>query len=201
MKREQELDTLYPVILGVPEEKQRLSGREKVAYLSVHARKALFLSAEFTGIELDGLEKDANGVPLPSGGFFWSLSHKPLYVGGVVSNRPVGLDIEQIRDITPGLFKKVARDEEWNLGGGRGADLFFRFWTAKEAVIKANGTGIRDLLKCRVMEINDKQNLAIRFQEQTWQIESIDFNGHRAAVVSNDHNINWKILKEENSCM
>ncbi|MBU4317322.1 MAG: 4'-phosphopantetheinyl transferase superfamily protein [Proteobacteria bacterium] len=195
------MEILNPVILAVLEEKKGLSGREKVKFLSDHARKALGLSADFSGIRLGKLEKDENGVPLPSGDYFWSLSHKPLYVGGVVSNSPVGLDIEQIREISPGLFKKTASQEEWALGKEPEKDLFFRFWTAKEAVIKANGTGIRDLLKCRVTDIIDSRNLMIRFQNKTWQIENMVFNGHTAAVVCSKQIINWTILREENSCI
>ena len=123
------------------EEKTGLVGREKVAYLSRHARAALNLSAEFSRIRLGKLVKDDDGAPLSSNGYYWSLTHKRCFVAGVVSDARVGIDIEEIKPRHRGMFKKVAVPEEWELLDADPFHLFYRYWTAKEAVIKAWGAG------------------------------------------------------------
>ena len=184
---------LFPVILSVPDKARSLSGRERVLFLSRHARMALARSAELSGIRLGELEKDEKGVPLPSAGNYWSISHKPLYVAGVVSDRPVGIDIEQIHEINPALYRKVAGEDEWMLGDGRSIDLFFRFWTAKEAVIKVRGTGIRDMRKCRVIEVRDKNTLRIECSGVIRDIEQVYFDGHIASLICPDHSVRWEL--------
>lgn len=190
------MNTLYPVLLSVPKEKRQLSGKEKVIFLSRYARVALQCSAMQSRVRIGDLNKDSDGVPLPTNGYFWSLTHKPLYVGGVVSPHPVGLDIEEIKPCSQGLFKKVAHQEEWNLDDADPYDLFFRFWTSKEAVIKTEGTGIRDLLRCRVVEILDPKNLLIRFQEKIRHIEHYYFHNHIASIVKDQYKIDWRVLQE-----
>ena len=188
------MNTLYPVILPVPKEKQNLTLREKVLFLSGHARGALHLSAKFSNTRLGDLRKNDGGVPLPSNGYYWSLSHKPFFVGGVVSLRCIGLDIEEIKPCSIGLFKKVAKKAEWDLEDTDPYNLFFRFWTSKEAVIKSRGTGIKDLLKCRVVELLDENNLLIRFCGEEHHIEHFYFNGHIASITKDRYKIDWKIL-------
>jgi 4'-phosphopantetheinyl transferase len=184
---------LHPVILSVPEETQNLSPRERVIYLSRHARRALELSARLSGASPGPLTKNADGAPLPSNGVYWCVTHKPLYVGGVVSVCRIGMDIEQLRPFHPGLYKKVACDAEWRLSDEDRFDLFFRFWTAKEAVIKALGTGLRDLLNCRVVEIQNKTGLVIRIGGETFEVEHRYFDHHLASVVKNGADVLWRI--------
>ena len=50
--------TLYPVILPVPAEVRDYKPRERVVFLSRHARQALKRSARKIGVELGKLEKD-----------------------------------------------------------------------------------------------------------------------------------------------
>ncbi|WDN90175.1 4'-phosphopantetheinyl transferase [Desulfosarcina sp. BuS5] len=182
---------IYPVILPVPEKDQILSGREKVLYLSRHARKALAVSARKNGFVLTELVKDDQGAPKPFDGKCWSITHKDEYVGGVVSPARIGIDIEKIKSCSKSLFKKTASQKEWSLSDEEPDRLFFRYWTAKEAVIKANGTGIKDLLKCNVIKIMDKNRLVVGYMDNTWIVEHFFFNGHIASVVKNSKVIEW----------
>lgn len=184
---------LYPVILAVPDKEQKLTGREKVANLSNYARRALEISAQKSCIELGDLTKNENGAPLPFDGNYWSLTHKPRYVGGVIAPTQIGIDIEKIRPCSKALFRKTANESEWGLSDADSFKLFFRYWTSKESVLKASGTGIRDLSKCRIVQIIDRNHLVINYEDRKWLIEHFYFDGHIASVVKNDFDVEWTI--------
>jgi 4'-phosphopantetheinyl transferase len=184
---------LYPVILAVPDKEQKLTGREKVANLSNHARRALEISAQKSCIELGDLTKNENGAPLPFSGNYWSLTHKPRYVGSVIAPTQIGIDIEKIRPCSKALFRKTANESEWGLSDADSFKLFFRYWTSKESVLKASGTGIRDLSKCRIVQIIDHNHLVINYEDRKWLIEHFYFDGHIASVVKNDFDVEWTI--------
>ena len=190
--------TLCPVILPVPDEVNEFVPRDRVVFLSRHARKALQISAEKSGVRLDKLVKDENGVPQPFDGTFWSVTHKSRYVAGVAAPTPTGIDVERIRSFSDGLFKKTASESEWALADMESDSTmaFFRFWTAKEAVLKATGIGIKDLLKCRVHQIVDDNHLRIHYEGQDWLIEHFAFDRHIASIVQNRYRIDWSVEHE-----
>jgi 4'-phosphopantetheinyl transferase len=184
--------TIYPVILPVPADARDLPPPRKVRFLSRHAREALRRSAEHLQVELGPLEKDPRGAPRPFQGYFWSLTHKPDYVGGVLAPTPVGLDLEKIRPCSEALFRKTASEEEWALAGHSDRDrLFFRYWTAKEAVLKTGGEGIRDLSRCRIRKVCDDAHLLVDYGEATWPVEQIFFDGHVASVTIQGGRLEW----------
>ena len=185
---------IYPVILSVPADAKELTRRARVKYLSRHARRALEISAEKSGIKLGELIKEDNGSPLPFDGNYWSVTHKPEYVGGVIASEQIGIDIEKIRPCSKGLFKKTADDREWALSDTDPLILFFRYWTSKEAVLKAGGTGLTDLSKCRIVQIIDDNNLIISYKNKKLFVEQFFFNGHVASVIKTTSRIEWTIL-------
>jgi len=192
---------LHPVILSVPEQVQEFKPKDRVIFLSRHARRALTRSADKSRIRQGELLKDENGMPLPFDGTFWSITHKTQYVAGVVAPTPIGIDIEKIRDLSRGLFRKTATDREWALGGTAEKSLltFFRFWTSKEAVLKATGIGIKDLLKCQVRQILDDCHLVIHYEGKDWLIEHFFYDRHIASIVQNSFHIDWTIEKQVSS--
>ena len=187
---------IHPVILAVPNQKQHLKGREKVSFLSRHARKALEISAQKRQIQLGDLEKNENGVPLPFNGNYWSVTHKTEYVAGVIARERIGIDLEKIRPFKEGLYKKAASENEWELSDIDKIALFFRYWTSKESVLKASGTGIRDLLKCRITQIIDDKHLVVNYREYNWVVEHFFFNGHIASVVKNNVDVKWAFFTD-----
>lgn len=196
---------VFPVILPVPLKDRKLKGRERVKALSRLARQALEISAVKCRLRIGELIKDDHGVPLPFDGHYWSLTHKPKYVGAVISLQKTGIDIEEVRTISSPMFQRVAGDREWRLGGSRSEMLFFRFWTAKEAVLKAEGVGMAGLSNCVVKQLWDRQHLEIAYQDKRYLIEQVYFNGHIAAVVKNKLDSQWTIQRthvkrSEESC-
>jgi 4'-phosphopantetheinyl transferase len=189
------MPTVYPVILPVPPDARDLPPKRRVRFLSRHAREALRLSAERMQVEIGPLEKDARGAPQPFKGNFWSLTHKPAYVGGVVAPAVVGLDLEQVRSCSPALFRKTASDQEWALAAGGDMLLaFFRYWTAKEAVLKTGGEGIKDLSRCRIARIESDSRLLVDYAGQIWPVEHFFFDGHVASIANSGCRVQWLLL-------
>jgi 4'-phosphopantetheinyl transferase len=148
-------------------------------------------------VELGPLEKDHRGAPLPCRGHYWSVTHKPEYVGGVLAPSPVGLDLEKIRPCSDALFRKTASEEEWALAGTRDRDrLFFRYWTAKEAVLKTGGEGIKDLSHCRIRDVLDETHLLVAYGGTAWPVEQVFFDGHVASAASRGVRLEWSFLKQ-----
>lgn len=184
-------DTIYPVILPVPAADQQRKGREKVNFLSRYARLALEQSCAKSGLRLEDLPKDDQGVPLPVDGVYWSLSHKSAIVGGVAATLPVGLDLETVRPVKQALLARVADAAEWRLAGDREAASFFRFWTAKEAVLKAVGKGMAGLSRCRIVEIVTPTRMMLRYDSLPWPVEHRWFGSHVAAIAVQQGAVAW----------
>lgn len=188
------MTVIYPVLMPVSVSGRALAGRERVAHLSTLARRALSLSSKKSGVSLDRLDKDERGAPLPFEGTYWSVSHKETCVAGVVAPAPVGIDIERVKPCSEALFRKTGTDEEWALGGGLPDDhLFFRYWTAKEAVLKTGGAGFREFSQCRVRCVVDDKILALSYRNREWLVEHFYFEEHVAAVVKAEWDIAWSM--------
>lgn len=185
--------TLHPMILAVPQGEAPQKGRAQVSFLSAAARLAARLSAEKIGGTLGRFPKDANGVPGPEGGLFWSLSHKVGYVAGVAGPIPVGIDVERIRPVRKGMWQRLAGDREWSLAAGRTVDDFYRYWTAKEAVLKKFGSGIGDLRRCKIHRLLDNHRMVVYYKEGYWLVEHLFLDGHVAAVVKGADRVRWHI--------
>jgi len=185
--------TIYPVILAVPAEVADFKPRDRVKFLSQHARLALKRSAQKSDLPLGDLMQDDNGAPLPSNNVYWSITHKTQYVAGVAATTPVGIDIERIRECSPGLFARTAGEPEWALSDRENTSLitFFRYWTSKEALVKTAGTGLKDLLKCRVTRIIDDRHLELHYSDRQWLIEHYFFDQHIASITQDSYQIEW----------
>jgi 4'-phosphopantetheinyl transferase len=190
---ENQADCIYPVILSVPEDARSLKGGDRVKLLSRYAREALKISADKKNIKIGKALKDHNGMPLPFEGNYWSLTHKPDYVGAVVACEPTGIDIERIKEVSDAMYRKIADSSEWRLSDAGPYIDFFRFWTAKEAVLKAAGVGMKGLSSCRVQQIFDHRHMAVDFKGKLFSIEHFQFRGHIAAVVENEFRVEWTI--------
>jgi 4'-phosphopantetheinyl transferase len=185
---------IHPVIWPVPLAEQQLKMRAKVTALRSQARLALERSAQFSGLRMGTLEQAQNGAPLPSNGIHWSLSHKNIYVAAVAALMPVGIDIEQIAPVSDGVAKRLAGDSEWELAPVRDLYLFFRYWTAKEAVLKAVGAGLTGLEKCRVEAIPDDLHLRLSYEGRFWSVtHHWVAPEHLVSVTSDDVDIQWHV--------
>jgi 4'-phosphopantetheinyl transferase len=186
---------LHPVILPLTTEEQRLRGRARLQALSRRAREALARCCEASGVTLGPLEKGDRNIPLPFHGTFWSLSHKPRFVAAVVGPAPIGIDIEEITPRTEGLHDYIASKAEWALAD-RSWETFFRFWTAKEAVLKAVGVGLAHLKKARIHAILNTDNLIVDYASRPWHVGHFRFQNHIVSLTHDGHAIAWNLVLE-----
>lgn len=97
----------------------------------------------------------------------FNMSHCREAALCVLSDRPVGVDVESIRRYSESLARYTMNDREMQLilQAPRPEVEFTRLWTLKEAVVKRSGEGIRndmkhvlDGLKDAKTQINEKKS-------------------------------------------
>ena len=96
----------------------------------------------------------------------FSISHTKKHVFCVLSDRPVGIDAEEVsRDIRPELAEKIlsaSEKKQYEQSENR-KEALLRFWVLKEAAAKCTGEGLRgypnhtafSLDDPRVFQMND----------------------------------------------
>lgn len=110
---------------------------------------ALELLSADCGLPAHALEirPDALGKPQVCGlALHFNLSHSGYYVACATDRRPVGIDLEQRRPLRPALAQRVCNAAELAFLSPEGrldSTRFLQVWTAKEALLKYHGTGLR----------------------------------------------------------
>jgi len=184
---------LTPVIVAIPQDTPPRSPR-RVEQQRMCARSALQHCAKQCHAPAHGWSKDVDEVPLPNAGFYWSVSHKRHWAAAVISDRPVGIDIEHIAPRQRELHDALADDDEWSVIGNRSWHAFFRLWAAKEATLKANGVGIAGLTCCRLVEVPDESRMTLDYLGRFWLVEQFYHAEHVTAVTSNSAKVNWCVV-------
>ena len=80
----------------------------------------------------------------------FNISHTRNAVAAALSDKPIGVDIERIREIDINIAKSVFSDKELNWLQDASKDQnrrFFDIWTKKEALVKYHGIGLSGDLK------------------------------------------------------
>ena len=92
----------------------------------------------------------------------FNMSHCREAALCMLSDKPVGVDVESIRNYKESLARYTMNDEEMAiiLNAERPEVAFIRLWTQKEAVLKLKGTGITDNLKT-VLDGSPVENTAV----------------------------------------
>ncbi len=93
--------------------------------------------------------------------FFFSLSHSGEYAACVVSDVPVGVDIQQKREPKANIARRFFQCEEAEhiekQPEEKQTDLFFRYWTGKESYLKLKGQGILGGLDSFFVDLEEKR--------------------------------------------
>ena len=92
--------------------------------------------------------RDKNGKPYAEGlDIHFSLSHSGTVAVCAISDKPVGIDVEKVRDVNMRVAQKMftPRERYYVFSDKRKMKRrFFEIWTKKEAYVKRIGTKIWD---------------------------------------------------------
>ena len=125
--------------------------------------------------EYDVREEDVIIKNLPSGkpvaevqgkNLCVSITHSGDYVACGVSDTPIGVDLEVMRQVSPLLLTKALNEEERAfVSNSEDENLsFLKLWTAKEAYLKLTGEGLGGLNKACVLplvQMKEYKNLVL----------------------------------------
>ena len=134
------------------------------------------------GLDLEALELRAGRTGKPrvanQPAIHFNLSHSGSWVLCALHDRPVGIDVEAVRDAEDLPAAMVMAPEELHHWGSLAAPeaqaFFFRLWTLKESLLKALGTGLS----------LDPRAVRLRFQ------------GSGVAATLRDHPLpGWKLVE------
>jgi len=90
------------------------------------------------------VEDEFNRPYLPACNIDFNLSHSGDYIiCAFASGNRVGIDIEEISEINLDDFSSAMNEQQWQLirNSRNPHATFFKFWTIKESMIKADGRG------------------------------------------------------------
>lgn len=182
----------FAVIQRVPSRIKDLERKTRVVALSRFARVAAEKSAMKSSLTVKKFIKDDDGVPQPVNGIYWMVSHKPDIVAAIVSKERMGIDIEKIKVIEEKLFDRILSSREQYLLRNQSKELvFFRAFTAKEAVLKKTTHGIKGLTKVKIIQVMDDRNLILQYRNKKYWIENFYFERYLASVTKDQLNIQW----------
>ena len=86
---------------------------------------------------------------------YFSISHCKEGIAVAIDDAPIGIDIEAIRHANEDLIERTMNVESQKSKEERDRE-FTRFWTQKEAIVKAEGTGIYSFEQLqKTLEIGD----------------------------------------------
>lgn len=95
------------------------------------------------------IRKSEKGKPFALDGPEFSISHSGPFWGCVVSEDPVGFDIQIMKEDADfaGISRRFFTEAEYNYlinedNNGSGLDAFYSIWVRKEAYIKLTGKGL-----------------------------------------------------------
>ncbi|QTE39744.1 4'-phosphopantetheinyl transferase superfamily protein [Mucilaginibacter gossypii] len=126
---------------------------DRDALLSIHGRLLLknILNNEFHfQLDFESIVYNRFGKPfINKTNFDFSISHASGVVVCAVSDEGlVGVDLERVDEVILADYRDQMTDFEWTtVVSSPASDAFFNYWTQKESVLKAAGTGLSTDLK------------------------------------------------------
>ena len=113
--------------------------------------------------------------------FHFNISHCEDLIAVAVSKKPVGVDIEILRDVNLEIARRFFSKKETRFS--KASRDFLYVWTRKEAFLKRTGEGLKNISKAQVLENSE--------------IKTVEENGFILSVCS-EYTDDFKIIYEEN---
>ena len=120
--------------------------------------------------------------------FHFNLSHSGMYAVCAVSNKAVGVDIQQVKKIDLAIAKRFFLPEEYERIQGAlpmlQAEYFCKIWAGKESYLKYTGLGMKQMMNSFLVDI-EKGNVYDRKKNQVIPIKYYsDIPDYQIAVCS-----------------
>lgn len=139
------------------------------------------------GIDIEEIRCGEHGKP-EIDGIYFNLSHSQDMVVCVVSDKPVGCDIEKIGEERKGIaerfFTKNERSYLESFDSERRNREFYRLWTMKESYIKMTGEGTNLALDRVEFEILDNVNVYRDGKSCSCYIKEYEVSGYKLTVCA-----------------
>lgn len=139
----------------------------------------------------------------------FNISHSGDWIVCAINNKPIGIDIEQIKEINYNVAKSVFSKKEYSdlikKNGKEKLEYFYSLWTLKESYIKSTGKGLSKTLDSFTVNFNN-QEIILEDDENKNVFKNIYLkqyhidNNHKMAICSLNRKqpLNVEILSFEN---
>lgn len=135
------------------------------------------------GIENQSISYGENGKPQMEDVYF-NLSHSHHMVACAISDKPVGCDIEKVRDIKGNVATRFFSEQEiaYMEEAEDKKDMFFRLWTMKESYMKMTGDGLKLGLQNVQVMLGDTIRICYKGEIQSCAAKEYHMDGYKLSV-------------------
>ena len=153
------------------------------------------------GYRMEDITYGSHGKPEIQGLFF-NLSHSHDYILCVVSEKPVGCDIEKVGLLRPKVadryFTSYEADYLNQFSDEEKAKVFYRIWTMKESYTKMTGEGIQSGLKRCEFRMGDAVSVFLDGKRCDCYIKEYDLDGYKVSVCAEENHFSEGIEFKSN---
>jgi len=102
----------------------------------------------------------------------FSISHCKVAVACVISDNPVGIDIESLRPVKESVIRYSMNEKEAEqIQKAENPNReFIKFWTQKEAFLKQSGIGINDNMRDALQNIEDAEIITTEAEHYIYSV-------------------------------
>ena len=121
----------------------------------------------------------------------FNISHSGNYViCAIGKNIRLGIDIEENKDIDFKNFQGVMTPSQWNEINNANAPIkeFYKYWTIKESVIKADGRGFS--IPFDKLEL---KNNTVQYDDKFWFVQEIEIDKNYNMTLATNQLSEYKI--------
>lgn len=182
------LEEKFEVLLsGVKKYRQ-----EKIAKLTLKNSKLLSLGVELLikkacldfDIDYESLEIEFNESGKPyfkNSKYFFNTAHSGKYAICVISDKEIGIDIEEIKDFKEKVAERIftKKEKQYIEICADKEDMFYRLWTLKESYSKCIGKGLN--IPFNQIELSGEDNRIVVNGGKEYQFYEQKYENYRIA--------------------
>lgn len=186
---------IFNALLDILPKDLKLKNLRYIRWQDRHAHlfgKLLFIEGlhflGYSGNELFNIKYNKYDRPFLNKDFDFNISHSGEYVLIAIAKKVrLGIDIEKIKKIEFNDFHNVMSEEQWQdiHKSSNMEETFFKYWTIKESVIKADSRGI----SIPLLDLHVKDN-KIHLDNMIWHIHPLSIDSeYSICLATNVENV------------